>query len=214
MKTLNELIKNRATEIINEKTEYNKKQNYQYFVPTETEIIKDITDKFNRIPLRYRDIELNDKDLSEKVKKAIKEDNGCYFFGPAGTGKTYILYGVLKRMLALGYGARLWNVPQKLAELKSEYDKNGGGESEICEILKDNCVLFLDDFGAEKLTEWNNEIMYRLINYRYENMLTTFFASNLSLQELAERNGDRLASRIAEMCNVVKIDGDDRRITK
>ena len=56
--------------------------------------------------------------------------------------------------------------------------------------------------------------MYRLINYRYENMLRTFFASNLSLQELAERSGDRIASRIAEMCDIIEIGGEDKRLQK
>jgi len=36
--------------------------------------------------------------------------------------------------------------------------------------------------------------------------------SNLTLDEIAEKVGDRIASRIAGMCKVVEVRGKDRRI--
>ena len=62
------------------------------------------------------------------------------------------------------------------------------------------------------MTCWVGETFYSIINTRYERMLPTFFSSNLSLPELAEKMGDRIASRIAEMCQIIKLSGKDLRI--
>ena len=167
---------------------------------------------FLDVPARYCNANFQDEETYEKVKKLLEEDRGCYFFGGAGTGKTYLLYAIYKRLRTVNIRARVWNVPDELANLRLNYGEQGQGERGIDDEIRESAILLVDDFGAEKATEWNTEIMYRMINFRYENMLPTFFASNLSLQALAERSGDRLASRIAEMCDVVEMDGKDRRV--
>ena len=149
--------------------------------------------------------------------ESLTNKKGIYFYGSAGTGKTHILYALLKRARIIGMEVEMWNLPEKLSELKSFYSNNDRGqlgESSITDEIKTTSILFIDDFGAEKVTEWNGEIMYRLINHRYENMMQTFFASNLSLQELSEKSGDRVVSRIAEMCDIINIDGEDKRLKK
>lgn len=75
-------------------------------------------------------------------------------------------------------------------------------------------ILILDDVGAEKLTDWVAETFYLIVNKRYNEMLPTIFSSNLAVGELAEMLGDRTASRIVEMCDIIKIDGEDRRLKK
>jgi len=57
--------------------------------------------------------------------------------------------------------------------------------------------LVLDDLGTCKLSEWMFEILYSLINYRYEYLKTTIITSNYSIEQLAELwNDDRITSRI------------------
>ena len=170
-----------------------------------------------RIPKRYKDSDIDDSFLIEKIMESLTNKKGIYFYGSAGTGKTHILYALLKRARIIGMEVEMWNLPEKLSELKSFYSNNDRGqlgESSITDEIKTTSILFIDDFGAEKVTEWNGEIMYRLINHRYENMMQTFFASNLSLQELSEKSGDRVVSRIAEMCDIINIDGEDKRLKK
>lgn len=47
-----------------------------------------------------------------------------------------------------------------------------------------------------------------------QNTRGAIFTSNLSLQEIGDRIDDRTASRIAEMCEIIKLDGPDRRLRK
>jgi DNA replication protein DnaC len=72
-------------------------------------------------------------------------------------------------------------------------------------------VLILDDLGAEKASEWVAETLYILIDDRYGNMKPTVFTSNYSPSELAERLGDRIVSRIMEMCRIIEIKTSDKR---
>jgi DNA replication protein DnaC len=69
----------------------------------------------------------------------------------------------------------------------------------------------LDDLGAHKGTEWTAEQTFRLINHRYEQHLATVVTSNLSAPELRARVGDRVTSRLVEMCRHVALKGSDRR---
>jgi DNA replication protein DnaC len=42
--------------------------------------------------------------------------------------------------------------------------------------------------------------------------LDTIITSNLTLEEVSEKVGDRIASRIAGMCKVIELKGIDRRV--
>jgi DNA replication protein DnaC len=73
--------------------------------------------------------------------------------------------------------------------------------------------LILDDLGTEKVSDWVLQSMYQIINARYVQMRQTVITSNHSLEELRSRIGDRIPSRIAEMCEVFELRGKDRRVS-
>ena len=46
-------------------------------------------------------------------------------------------------------------------------------------------ILLIDDIGAEKVSDWGrDEILGTILQSRMNNHLTTFFTSNLSIEEL------------------------------
>ena len=58
-------------------------------------------------------------------------------------------------------------------------------------------------------------MMSVLINEIYLRKLSgVIISSNLSLDEIGQKIDDRTASRIVEMCEVIKLDGADRRMQK
>ena len=78
-------------------------------------------------------------------------------------------------------------------------------------------VLILDDLGAERLTEWAAERLYMLIGQRHDEERTTVFTSNLSLEDVAAKLGERTTWRILEMCgadNIVEVKGPNLRDVK
>jgi DNA replication protein DnaC len=70
----------------------------------------------------------------------------------------------------------------------------------------------MDDLGVEKTSEWSMQTLYTITDWRYRELRQTLVTSNLTLDEIAGKVGDRIASRIAGMCKVVELKGKDRRI--
>jgi DNA replication protein DnaC len=72
-----------------------------------------------------------------------------------------------------------------------------------------DCICF-DDFGAEKLTEAKKENFYYIIDRRYREMRPTIITSNFTINEINQAE-PRIASRFAEMGNILQFNGKDFR---
>jgi DNA replication protein DnaC len=150
----------------------------------------------------------------KELEKGIGE--GQYIWGPNGTGKTvyaaFMLVSEIKSEFDLKNNIFISSV-ELLSKFRSSYVKNSSeSEIEILDRYSKANILVLDDFGVEKSTEWAYQMLYLLINRRYENMLTTIFTSNLTLGELGEKLGDnRIPSRIQGMSKIINMAGNDFR---
>ena len=172
------------------------------------------------IPLRYKDVKFEDVPAEIKVhfESMVQSRRGIYIYGPVGTGKTHILWALRKKRAEIAEDKKtenvmrswFYNTTELLHKIRSDF--NNKTEDTLTDLLEYDGILFLDDIGAEKITDWVQETFYMIINKRYEQMLPTIFTSNLPIADLAERIGDRTASRIVEMCEIIKLDGKDRRL--
>jgi DNA replication protein DnaC len=142
---------------------------------------------------------------------AITHGTSLLLLGPTGTGKTYESYGAMRELAVTGVRGQ-WETTTA-ADLYAALRPRHGIDSEAeFRRFRDAPLLLVDDLGAErKPTEFTEEVNFRLINHRYENHLPTLFTSNASGRELSERLGDRVTSRLREMCQRVAIKGHDRR---
>jgi primosomal protein DnaI len=106
-------------------------------------------------------------------------------------------------------------------KLREAYDNPQVNEQERFGRFLEISCLFIDDFGATKITSWKNEVMTGILDYRLSNSLPTFFTSNFSPQEYQQvvRNSgnlarpERIPSRIHEMCKdfIIEMKGEDFR---
>ena len=177
-----------------------------------------------KIPLRYIDVKYEDvpKEIRASLERMRETRQGLYIHGPVGTGKTHVLWAIRKMLIKrleenlpaqAGSYSRIYNITELIHKIRAEFDRRNG-EDVLGELLEYDGILMLDDIGAEKITDWVAETFYMLINRRYEGRLPTIFTSNLPVADLAERIGDRTASRIVEMCDIFHLGGQDRRLVK
>ena len=161
----------------------------------------------HRIWPRYRtNLELVDEVVQLPV------DASVILSGPTGTGKTYQAWAMWRRW-AIAFAqanhcipeAHFYTAPDLLERLRRSFD----GEPVR---LSTNSMLVIDDLGVERPTEWVMEQLYRLIDERYRMRAPLIVTTNLNGRELRARLGDRLVSRLAEMCHAVRIEGKDRRL--
>lgn len=162
---------------------------------------------------KYEDVPQNIRENFEKIKATRK---GLYLHGGVGTGKTHIAYALARQVSEiLKVTTNFWNCTELLREIRLDFGRDNREKKWVEEeLLNFTGLLFLDDIGAEKMTDWVEETFYLIVNKRYNNMLPIIFTSNLPIQDLSQRVGDRITSRIVEMCDIFKLDGADRRLSQ
>lgn len=164
------------------------------------------------IPQRFAksDFSKLPKHLQKCIENVRQTRKGVFLWGPVGSGKTYAIYAITQKAQEMGLSVRVYTAPEMFDLIRDDYDHKDSYNLE--RILANRGLLIIDDLGAEKASEWVSETMFKIVDKRYREVLPTIITSNLDLGELSERLGDRISSRIAEMCEIIKLDGEDRRL--
>ncbi len=139
---------------------------------------------------------------------------GLLFIGGFGTGKTRLAAAVLNEVQErYGGTVRSEVVPELLQRLRQTYDAGSRGtEDQVLQPLLRTSLLLLDDIGAERVTEWVQERLFLVIDHRYRNRQPTLFTTNLHPEDLEDRLGGRIVSRIVGMATLVRLSTDDYRL--
>ena len=191
-------------------------------------IINELRNELSKkIPQRFWEVSLFEctKEIQNYFINQLYKKKGLFLWGACGTGKTYAVYALVMYLIAIDEDVWVFNLPKLLNVIKASfkkksiYDESTDDYSyafvhdmkDIDKLVKVG-ILIIDDIGAEKPTEWVAETLYSIINERYEKMKITIFTSNLSLDDLALKLGDRIVSRIAGMCEIYELKGDDKRL--
>jgi DNA replication protein DnaC len=156
------------------------------------------------------------------------EGLGLLFTGNTGVGKTHLAVAVL-RELATSRGAQgqFWDFHELMREIKNSYDpETRTSELQVLAPVVETGLLVLDDLGAWRITDWMNDTLFYLLNSRYLAKRATIITTNfqdVSPEEarradqsvrkefFVDRIGQRLRSRLMEMCLVIRMEGDDFR---
>lgn len=160
----------------------------------------------------YADVPKEIRALFEKMRETRR---GIYIHGAIGCGKTHAAWALAKQWEESTKRPPLfWNVSELIRSIKKDFDKHPyDREKEEEYIMGHRGLLFLDDLGAERATDFVADTLYLIVNRRYEEELPVIVTSNLDLGELSDRVGDRIASRIAGMCDIIELKGEDRRLS-
>lgn len=171
------------------------------------------------------------------VEKYPVERAGLLLIGPIGVGKTHLAAGIVRElMLAKGVPCLFYDYRELLKEIQNSYNTTvSATELEVLQPVFDAEILVLDELGAVKPTEWVWDTVSHVLNTRYNNKRTTIITTNyrdlppggnseeprrttyaverVAREEtLGDRIGERMRSRLHEMCRVVQMKGEDYRI--
>jgi DNA replication protein DnaC len=158
---------------------------------------------------------------------------GLLFTGSIGVGKTHLAVGLLRRLVQeRGVRGLFCDYRELLKNIQNSYNAQvNTTELELLEPVFAAEVLVLDDLGAQKPNEWVWDTVALILNTRYNQKLSTVITTNypdLSAgggtpteaeraareQTLGDRIGDRMRSRLSEMCVRVEMTGKDFRQTE
>ena len=150
---------------------------------------------------------------AKMLKQYVEEPRGGIFLhGPTGTGKTHLATAMLRAFIEQGRDCQYVTVPELLMRLKKSFELSQSSSEEDLLVNYSASILILDDLGVGPITEWVRQVIHFLLDKRDRYLKPTIFVSNLSLEEVADLFGEPIASRIAGMCQIVRLEGEDRRL--
>jgi DNA replication protein DnaC len=141
------------------------------------------------------------------VMIAKNELDWLTLIGNVDCGKTHLAVAICREWITQGKPAKYAYVPLLLDELRQGIGQTGSEAytyrfNVYCSIP----LLVLDDYGTQKASEWAQERLDTIVDYRYMHKLPLVVTSNLRITEMP----DRIASRLQRYENGVVIGIDTR----
>jgi len=140
-----------------------------------------------------------------------KDYRGLRLHGGVGLGKTQFMFAVIRDLI------KNHNMKREHFEYVSEEEiflkiKSSFGYADTSQMLeklmrrlREVNILFYDDLGSATKTvagDWGKQVLMEIFNPRYKDEKTTFITSNLSLEELNDLIGGRVADRLQDMHSI------------
>jgi len=191
------------------------------------------------IPPRYRGVSFDRPPVSDMERdmttrpvvnavRAFVDDldenlaagRGMWLMGNTGTGKTTLGMLAAKMALAAGKSVAVYFTPKLLTQIRQTYQATESEDAyeAFFQRLTSVDLLYIDDLGSERHTDWVVEQLYALVNERYENQRSMLVTSNAGRdveegrRQLEEQIGARTVSRLIEICDdPLPLFGPDRR---
>ncbi len=141
---------------------------------------------------------------------------GYFLSGRPGVGKTYFSYVALNELIFhSGRPGKFISLSKAFFQtLRFAFDENSPmhGKSEaFLRTLGNVPFLVIDDFGVQRNTEWEVEMLYNLVDTRYAHRRFTIVTTNQDIESVKDLADGRLYSRFIEMCYIIRIQGTDFR---
>jgi DNA replication protein DnaC len=170
------------------------------------------------------------------VEEYPTDKTGLLFVGSVGVGKTHLAVGIIKSLIReKGIHCLFSDYRELLKQIQNSYNTSvQATEMEVLRPVFDAEVLVLDELGAVRSTEWVFDTVNYILNSRYNENKTTIITTNFPdapeaepeidnlrsasaaeraarRETLGDRIGERMRSRLHEMCKKVEIEGPDFR---
>src|ERR1700677_3012849 len=145
------------------------------------------------------------------------EGCGLLLTGSVGVGKTHLAVGIVQALIfEKGVRALFCDYRELLKRIQESYNAQVASTE----------VQILDELGAQKPTDWVWDTVALILNTRYNDKRTTLITTNypnaaaalarsadktIRAETLGDRIGERMRSRLAEMCVEVEMRGNDLR---
>jgi DNA replication protein DnaC len=170
------------------------------------------------------------------VEEYPLENTGLLVIGSIGVGKTHLAVGIIKELIvSKGIPCLFYDYRELLKQIQNSYnDSVKATELDVLRPVFETEVLVLDELGAVKPTEWVWDTVSLILNTRYNDNRTTIITTNYPddaardangssdfaraqraarSETLGDRIGERMRSRLHEMCRIIRMEGADFRQT-
>lgn len=98
---------------------------------------------------------------------------------------------------------RCWHEDRIFQSLREKISSENGDYLQHLKLMIDDTVIIIDDLGCNKRNDWREEIIFDLIDVRYNSTRPTIFTSNLTKQDFKNIYHPRIYSRLFAAENIL-----------
>lgn len=184
--------------------------------------VKEVSDRTN-LPIAYKGSTMNDFDWNiygvdmGKKPQAVEsfindfvkwrdENKGLYIYSKEkGSGKTFLASCIANSLIKkYAISVKFVSANDLLDKAKISDTEGRNGKEDPIKQYKECQLLIIDDLGQNKTGEaWLNDVLFGIIDTRYQNRRVTIATSNLKIHELPF--DPRIIDRINEMTFMVDL---------
>lgn len=133
--------------------------------------------------------------------------------GQTGVGKTHLSLSIANVLLKRGFSVIYDSMGSLMLKLDNEKFRGGDSGDETLSVLLGCDLLILDDFGTEFDSKFTRSMVYTLVNSRINSGKPLIVNTNLTKEQITERYGYRVFSRLISSINL-QFYGKDIRLQK
>lgn len=176
------------------------------------------------IPIRFKDRTLENYEATtdkqkhvlgfcmsyvENFSDAMRLGTSIIFSGTVGTGKTHLSAGIANAVIANGKTALFTTATGMVRRIRQSWRDEDETEYDAMRLFISPDLLIVDEVGVQSGTENEHQILFEILNSRYERCKPTILLTNLPITDLKQGDvvvtkglksyiGDRLLDRMRE----------------
>ena len=139
-----------------------------------------------------------------------KTGGGLILTGNVGTGKTHLAIALGRELAKQGERVIYTNLTELIRSVRATW-KGEGSERAILEQLIGTGLLIIDEAGVQNGTENERNILFEIIDGRYQDVKPTIIISNLNVDEVSTFISQRSVDRITHGGATIPFDWESQR---
>lgn len=136
---------------------------------------------------------------ADQFDKVVETGRSAIFCGKPGTGKTHLAVGIALHVMKHGRCAMFTTVQRMVRRVKDTFRRDSEeSESDVVGLLTYPDLLIIDEIGVQFGTDFEKNLIFDILNERYESRRPTLLLSNLTATEVKAFLGERIYDRLRE----------------
>ena len=165
----------------------------------------------------YQRMEKNYDTCRDFANEFSPKSGNLLLSGHPGLGKTFLSASIARVVSEAGHSVVYDTAAHIFARFEAQkFDRGDDGdaaEDDVARYLKCD-LLIIDDLGTEMTTGFVQSALYQIVNTRLMTNRKTIISTNLNPEELGQRYGAAIQSRLQGEYRILPFFGDDIRTLK
>ena len=138
------------------------------------------------------------KEYAENFDQVIKTGRSAIFVGKVGTGKTHLAAGIALSIMQQQRSPVFTTVQRLIRRVKDSWRTKEETESDVIDAFASPDLLILDEVGVQFGSEFEKQLLFDVLNERYEKLKPSILLSNIPNEQLSDYLGERVMDRLRE----------------